>query len=524
MRSFLLREFQQPRHAPQFAVVAALAALAMLVRAPFNTNVGVDEAFYLVIGRQWLEGSPLYAGSLDVKPPLLFLLMALSEAAFGPALFAAKALSTIAVAATACGLYLFGRSFLGGLAGAVAAILYIFSGLNLGGTFSPAELIMAPFTTFGMLAGAAAFFRRGRAAGLALLTSGLLLGAAACIKQTAMFEALAFALAWFFCAPEKVRWRTLGCFAAGLSIAPSAFALYFAAIGHFGDFVGMAAISALQRPAASDVPPWSQALLRMAFELILVFPVGVMAALFWAARRTIAPGRSSAVLPFVAAWTAGTLTGLISARALIDFYALTALQPLCLAAGMFAGHTLGRFQSPIRRWAWRLALIGASLSFFTWSASSLYFAAGETLTASEAAASVMRQAGLAPDDRILVADRDLILYVSAGADPPAAIFHPLQLLCDFPLPGAATAFAGSLNADPAFIAVADPPFMLNCERPERRAMLQARLTRDYCPLGRFGSVATRGRPGAFILYGLKSRLAALGTLRCEPSNSRAAAL
>jgi Dolichyl-phosphate-mannose-protein mannosyltransferase len=522
LRSILLRKFQERRLTPQLAVMAALAALAMLVRAPFNSNVGVDEAFYLVIGRQWLDGSPLYAGSLDVKPPLLFLLMALAEAVFGPALFAAKALSTAAVAATSCGLYLFGRAFFGGLAGAVAAILYIFSGLNLGGTFSPAELVMAPFTTFGMLAGAAAFFRRGRAADLPLLTSGLLFGAAACIKQTALFEALAFALAWFFAAPEKARWRTLGCFAAGLYIVPSGFALYFAAIGHFGDFIGMAAISAFQRPAASDVPPWSQALLRMAFELILVFPVGVMAALFWAARGTIAPGRGSAVLPFVAAWTAGTLTGLISARALIDFYALTALQPLCLTAGMFAGHTLGRFQYPIRRWAWRLAAIGASLYFFAWSASSLYFVPGETLTASEAAASVMRQAGLGPDDRILVADRDLILYVSARADPPGAIFHPLQLLCDFPLPGAETAFADSLNGNPAFIAVADPAFKLNCERPERRAMLQVRLASDYCRLGRFGSVATRGKPGAFVLYGLRKRLAASGRLRCEPNPTAAA--
>jgi 4-amino-4-deoxy-L-arabinose transferase-like glycosyltransferase len=132
-------------------MLAATVLLAVLVsRAPFNANVGVDEAFYLVVGRPWLHGTPPYGGSFDVKPPLLFLLMRGAEALFGPGLWAAKALATASAALTACGLYLFGRRFIGELAGAAAAILYLVLTLNLGGTFSPAELLMAPFTTFGM--------------------------------------------------------------------------------------------------------------------------------------------------------------------------------------------------------------------------------------------------------------------------------------------------------------------------------------------------------------------------------------
>ena len=171
------------------AVLAGLSVLTILVRAPFNLNTGSDEAFYLVAGRQWLHGLPPYAGAFDVKPPLLFLLMAGSEALFGPTLMASKALVNAASVLTACGLYLFGLRFLGASAGIVAAILYTFASVTLGSTFATAETIMAPFTTFAMLAGFAALLERRRLPVAALLASGLLSGAAACVKQTGIFTA-----------------------------------------------------------------------------------------------------------------------------------------------------------------------------------------------------------------------------------------------------------------------------------------------------------------------------------------------
>ncbi len=107
------------------AIMAGLTACAVLVRLPFLFNTGVDEAFYLVVGRQWLEGMPPYAHSFDVKPPLLFALMAAAEAAFGPSLLAAKALAMASVSATAYALFLFGGRFLSERAGVTAALLYI---------------------------------------------------------------------------------------------------------------------------------------------------------------------------------------------------------------------------------------------------------------------------------------------------------------------------------------------------------------------------------------------------------------
>ncbi len=319
------------------AALAAIFALTIAIRAPFNSNVGVDEAYYLVIGRQWLHGVPLYAGSYDVKPPLLFLLMAGAEALFGPTLLAAKALTTASVAITAFGLYLLGRRIAGELvrpagnpdpslraernnpeagssaaildrhgaeaprddgvarqdfprgvlAGGAAALLYIFSALNLGGTLSPAELIMAPFTTFGMLMGLAALSNDGPQRIYSLLAAGLLFGAAACIKQTASFEAVAFAplLAWS-CRANLL--QACGAFAVGCCAVPAGFALYFGAIGHLSDLFDMAAVSALRRTSASFAPAWSEAFRRMAIEALQILPAVILAACFWASRR--APG------------------------------------------------------------------------------------------------------------------------------------------------------------------------------------------------------------------------------------------
>ncbi len=496
------------------AALAAICVAAISIRAPFISNVGVDEAYYLVIGRQWLHGVPLYAGTYDVKPPLLFLLMAGAEALFGPTLLAAKALTTASVAITAFGLYLLGRRIAGELAGGAAALLYIFSTLNLGGTLSPAELIMAPFTTFGMLMGLAALSNDGPQRIYSLLAAGLLFGAAACIKQTALFEAVAFAplLAWS-CRANLL--QACGAFAAGCCAVPAGFALYFGAIGHLSDLFDMAAISALRRTSASFAPAWSEAFRRMAIEALQILPAVILAACFWASRRRAPGDRARYGSAFLAAWTLGTLAGLLSARAMIHFYALTVLQPLCLAAGMFASQTLGRFENPVRRWLWRAVAIGFSIYFSIWSAAALYLPSGGSLRAAEAAASAMRRADLRPGDRIFVADRDLLVYLAAGADPEGRIFHPLQLLCDFPLPGADTAFADSLSRDPAFIVVADPAARLNCEHPERRAALQERLLRDYCPRGRFGDTATNGRPGAFIVYAQRKRIVGTGAFACR---------
>jgi hypothetical protein len=484
-----------------FWVMAGLAVCAALARAPFLFTVGVDESFYLVVARQWLEGTPPYAGAFDVKPPLLFALLAFAESVFGPSLFAAKALATAAVAATACGLYLFGRRFLGELAGAAAGLFYVASTVTPGGVFSPAELIMAPFTVFGMLAGfSAAQAARPRVS--SLLAAGFLLGAGACVKQTALFEALPLA-AWLVLGHPL---RVIGLFAAGFCATPAAFALYFYAHGHLDALVADVIVSALGRAGASYIT-WGEAIERLLIDAVLALPLAVMATAVFVCRGAFGEDKAYGAIAFLAAWAAAALAAVLAARAMFVIYFLPLLQPLSLAAGLCFERGVARL-TPRMRHAFALPAAFAAIALYSALPSlPLIFAGRDNLASAAAAASAMRAAGLSKEDRILVVDRDLIVYLASGANPPGPVFHPLQFLCRFALPGADSVLKNALSSRPAFIVAAEPIYARPCEEPGRRPMLQAALTRDYCPIGRFASTLTGDEGGAFVVYGLRERAA-----------------
>jgi 4-amino-4-deoxy-L-arabinose transferase-like glycosyltransferase len=480
------------------AIMAALMVCAVLVRLPFLSYAGTDESFYLVVARQWLQGMPPYANAFDVKPPLLFALIAGAEALFGPCLLAAKALAMAAVSATACALYLFGRRFIGELSGVAAALFYIVASLVLSGALSPAELIMAPFTAFGMLAGFAAIAQRRPRLWL-LAGAGVLLGAAACVKQTAIFEALPLAVVLVLRRPARDGLQALASFAAGAVVVPAGFALLFLAEGHLGALFDDVVVSAVGRMSAGYVS-WSEAFVRFGIELMLVLPLIVLGTAAWLFRGALRAEPARAAVGFVAAWAAGALVGVLAGKAMCDFYMLAALPPFCLLSGAFLEHGIAHSRAKRALRLARTAAFASVTIFFVTIICCLSYTKADSMAADEAAA-VMRSLGLRKGDRILVVDRDLSVYLASGANPAAPIFHPLQLLCDFIFKDAATALADSLKSRPAFVVVADPAYILGCEKPERRALLKRTLADDYHLVGRFGSMRGRGRAGAFALYG-----------------------
>ncbi len=389
----------------------------MLVRLPFRFNAGVDEAFYLVVGRQWLEGMPPYAYAFDVKPPLLFALMAGAEAVFGPSLLAAKALAMASVAATACALYLFGQRLMSGFAGVSAALFYIASSLTLGGTFSPAELMMAPFTAFGMVLGFPAACAPGRPAMGRLLAAGLCLGAAACVKQTAVFEAVPLA-AFLFSGRPLRRSRAVAAFATGLLIVPAGFALFFLAEGQFCALFADVVAAAAGRVSVPS-GGWGQSLGGLFIALMLVLPLIILGAAACFSHGE----KGQPALWFLAAWAAGAFAGGLATRTALIIYFLPLLQPLCLMAAAFIQRCADRFPGRKRfsLAAVAVAVVAAYSAVFT---APLIFAGRDNLASAGEAAAAMRSAGLASGDNILVADRDLIIYLAAASKSPGANLPP----------------------------------------------------------------------------------------------------
>ncbi len=492
------------------AIMTGLALCTVLVRLPFLSHAGVDESFYLVVARQWLEGHPPYAYSFDVKPPLLFALMAAAETLFGPSLLAAKVLTMTAVSATASALYLLGRRFIGELSGVAGALFYIAASLTLSGTCSPAELIMAPFTAFGVLAGLGAALTPGRTRLWLGFGAGLLFGAAGCVKQTAIFEALPLAVFLFLRHPPGDGLKVLAAFAAGFFIVPMGFALFFLAEGYFGAFFRDVVVSAAGR-MSTDYIPWSKAFTRVGIELMILLPLLILATAAWLFRGAFRTQSPPSVLGFMGAWGAGALAGVLAGRGMCDFYMLAVLPPFCLLAGAFIEQGVAGSRAKGALWLARALAFASVMVFFTIVIGYMSQLIDDGMPAEEAAAA-MRSAGLRKGDRILVADRDLSVYLASGAKPPTPVFHPIQLLCNFAFEGAANAFEDSLKSRPAFIVVADPPYRLSCERPGLRALLEATLAGDYRLVGHFGS-RTALRPQGLKVYALSLHSAA-----CAPSS------
>lgn len=485
-----------------FGAVAALASYTAFVRLPFVSNAGLDEVFYLIVGQRWLEGYRPYADAFDVKPPLLFALTALAEWLIGPSLLAAKALGMAAVSATASALYLFGCRAGEQAAGILAALFYIACSVTLGGTFSPAELLMAPFTAFGVVLALPLLLGTATSGMRPPLAAGLCFGAAVCVKQTAIFEAAALAALLAFAAPKAG--RTLAMFSVGFCLVPACFALRFANYGSLNELFISTIVLGAARAGAAPVP-WPDALLLFSADLVPILPIVIMAVAGLASGWRRGGARLDPVARLLAFWSVAALAGALAARAMLAIYMLPVLQPLCLAAAVSIERAVRPIQSAPRKAAARSASLSCVALYSLCTVAPLMFAGSSNLSAAGAVVTAMRAAGLQNGDAILVADRDLLVYLLSGARPPSTVFHPMHLLCDFPLPGQGNRLAEALDSHPSFIVVADPPFLRDCEKSDRRALLERRIDNEYCGLGRFEGTLTGTERARLALYGLRSR-------------------
>jgi hypothetical protein len=473
------------------AVAVYLIALAWtcLVRLPLLSADCEDNANFTWIAHAWLRGALPYVGAFDVKPPGLFALLGLSELAFGPTLEAMRALAIASDAATATGLFFLARKFGDAKVGVFAAALYpVIIAIAISyDAVSP----LAAFTVLAFWAALSNISPMGRAA-----LAGLLIGAAATIKQTAAFEALA--LAWIVTSASDAagrRGRTVLAFAVGASVAPLGFLAYFALHGAAGVLVEDSVVAALLRPA-SDMEGVSffgglARFLPLQKTLLPLTALCVSAAMRRRALQKAAPG-----LPLSAlfGWLAAACAGLILQRALYVQYLAPALAPALLIAGFCAARAL----TELSRIAPALRLLAlAALTILCIQrapAADIFHVRSQELSALRTAAEAIRARDPRPTAALYVVNRGLWLNNMLDLAPPTKYVFPIHALCPFLNLGAGVV-EENLAAQPRFIVVADPRVRAVCEQPDRWRLIDDALARDY---RRLAHVA--GERDAFDVY------------------------
>jgi hypothetical protein len=459
---------------PETAIFCALLLLTALLRAPYAGNIGEDEAFFAVIGRDWPRGILPYAGRFDVKPPGLFLLYALTGQILGAGVAAIKGLEMAFVAASAFGLWRIGREHFSRPVGMAAATLYPLYSLAMSGVNAPVALFLNGFEIFAVLAalGAAG---AGRAPWPAAALSGLWFGCAFTIKQTAAFEAAAVLIAVLSQAPTaREKARVFVAFALAGAVAPLGFAAYFWTQGQFAAFWNDGVLAATGRLGGDHVG-FLEGLARLpgGFRPIWLPLAGAFLVLLrW---RPFARGPLGRPVRLCLFWLAGALLAVVAMRAMYDHYFLPLVPPILLLAGVACFDVL-----EFRKHAGlaRSGLLAAAAFFPMIAGFDDWRSGGEDRKALLSASKAAVAAGLARGQTALAVNRGVLFYNETGAVPAGRIFHPQHLLCDFPSL-AGDPLAEAMAGRPPFVLLADTRLGMVCEKSERLERLREILRDNY---------------------------------------------
>lgn len=485
-------------------VIAAALVLTAAVRLVFARAVGEDEAFFVIVGRNWLAGLLPYAHGYDVKPPGLFLLVAAAQLLFGPTIASIKALEIVAVAAGAAALHGLAARHVSRPVAWWALVVYPVVTLFASGDILPTILIQAPFV---VLAIWAVLEARGGAGGGWLVLAGLAIGAAGMIKQTALFEAIGLVVLASVARRDGVPLvgavvRATTAIGAGALVIPALFALYFAHHGLLGVAFDGAVIGAAGRlkgdvmvaPGSTDAVRLTMldAVTRLPALLKPFVGLASLALLAWMRRRAIAARISGLWFSTTVIWFVAAIAGVLAVKAMYDNYMHAAIAPMVLAAGVLVCHGLEAATRAGRRAG---AAIATAFAFVPPLVLPMPLASDAAdMEAVRAAAAIVRRAGPVPGDLVLVPLRGLPLTVEVGLFPPWRYVDPLHMMCDFPAPDE-DPLARVLATTPRFVVTASPERAMVCERADRHAELAAALAERYRPLG-----VGRGRWDAYAVY------------------------
>ena len=455
------------------AVFLVALAWSFAVHLPLLHNESGDDANFAWISHQWMHGTLPYLGAFDIKPPGLFALLGVSELAFGPTLEAARALTVVTDATTATGLFFLARRFGGAQVGAFAAAIYPV--MSLLAVAYDAVSWLSAFTVLAFLAALSELSPIRRAA-----LAGLLIGAAATVKQSAAFEAMA--LAWIVTsAPNALgrRGRTWLAFAVGAAAAPLGFLIYFALHGATGSLIENAVVDALRRPGSElEGISFLDGLGRFLLLQKGVLPLGPICICAVLRRRELQAAAPGLPLNALFAWLAAACAAVILQRSLYPQYLAPTLAPALLIAGFWAARDLTKLIHA-RSVGCLMALAALTLiSALRTGAAEYARSNSQDSSLLQRTAEAIRASGPQPTDRLYVVNRGLWLNSILDLAPPTKYIFPTHALCAFYDAGA-KAVEENLAAQPRYILVADRRLRFGCEKPERWPPIDDALKRSY---------------------------------------------
>ena len=464
---------------------AGIVVWTTLVNLPFFHLEESDDAFYTLVAHFWTQGHPPYVSAFDVKAPGFFAILALAQLCFGPSLATLKFVSIVFASVASCSIFAIGRRYSTGAA-VVCALLYpalsemcgdvTYEALN-------ALVLLAVLATLSSMS----FPKKAILAGFAI-------GAACSIKQTAALDGLAVLVILIArAAPTENRWRDAGAFVVCAAVAPTAFALYFAATGGFDVFWRDVAWTAMSRPSASaDSISFGQGFKYLALHQLLLTPVTV-AALFTIFNSRALAGRFP--LRSLTLWLGAVVLSILIQHAVSRYYIAPAVAPLLLIATLGLAFSQPDLAPGRRRFIF--TLFGAvALGFAT-----LFRGASllKVLTpVDHGALAEVTSAILAthpnPNDRLYVVNSGPWANLTTGLAPPSAYFHRFHLLCDFPGAGLPKLKA-DMDALPRYVVIDARAPSARCELPSHWAVVNAALDASY----RLAATAT-GTADAYRVY------------------------
>jgi hypothetical protein len=488
----------EPSLALGFVLVAMLARSPALLYSALN----YDESMYLLMGSELAKGHLPYTTICDIKPFGLFALATPVAASPLDPVFTARIVSSIAVGLTAWMLRQVARRLFrpdSWAIGTAAGICYIVFSLADGGTAFQGELFQNTASVLGLLVILRAVDQRGRPSLATMSAAGLVLGAGIQIKQSVVFDLLAF-LAGFFILTVPT-WKEVGAWLrvslkpllilGASSLVPTILVIALYATAGKLDAWTAANINAHRVFYGREWPFLLDPAFRAMWEQLPLW-LGAATALLLV-RSLTQNGSEQRAVGFLGVWWVAVIGSLVFLRISADHYFLQFLPPLSLLTGLAVGRGLLALIPERRTAGLALAVLGG-LTLFAVAKNPLIhsiYILKDRLTGENWAGDTPRRAAadlksvLRDGDAVYVVGYQPAIYVLTGAVIPTRFaftglphFHiPERDGCPWVEP--AVEMGRVMESRPRFVVVEQDFFLREAMRPDVRKILDEHLRQDY---------------------------------------------